>query len=141
MVRDPDFEHNLWIYLYFTESSTGADSNATDTQAVVTGASPDTVYVVDLETGTIDSSMGTSAPWGIDFNDSSTVAYFADNAGGHLWGWDLYGGLWPIGLGLLDPTGLDVNASQVYQTEIDLSDDESELVRYQWELGRSKFGA
>ena len=32
MVRDPDFAHNGYIYLYYTESSTGADSNADTTQ-------------------------------------------------------------------------------------------------------------
>jgi glucose/arabinose dehydrogenase len=31
MVRDPDFVHNGFIFLYYTESSTGADSNADDT--------------------------------------------------------------------------------------------------------------
>ena len=32
MVRDPDFVHNGYIYLYYTESSTAADSDALDTQ-------------------------------------------------------------------------------------------------------------
>jgi hypothetical protein len=86
--------------------------NSTETQAVVTGTSPDTVYVVNLETGTIDSSIGTSSPWGVDLGDLSGQAYFTDYTGGDLWGWDLYGGLWPIAFGLLDPTGLDVNAAE-----------------------------
>lgn len=102
-------------YIYITSGFSNPRDvaiNANDTQAVVTGTSPDTIYVVDLTTGTIASSVGMSDPWGIDLGDSSGQAYFNDYGGGNLWGWDLYGGLWPIAFGLLDPTGLDANAAE-----------------------------
>jgi hypothetical protein len=84
--------------------------DAAESQAVVTGVSPDTVYVVDLETRTIVDSIGLGSPWGVDLTVGGE-AYFSDTSSGEIWGWDLYGGLWSWPTALSGPAGLDIDAA------------------------------
>lgn len=81
-----------------------------EAQAVVTSASPDTIHVVDLESGGIVNSIGAADPWAVEFGEASGQAYvLAENA---LNVFDLFGGLWPIDSSAITPVGLAVDASE-----------------------------
>ena len=61
---DPATGEVIYVtYGFYSPRDVAVD--ASESQAVVTGVSPDTVYVVDLETRTIVNSIGIGSPWNL----------------------------------------------------------------------------